>query len=118
MSAIVASASRPGTLRLPVTRGLLYLLILSFPFFSIRPKIFRPDWWIGGALIVLSAFSTLVRGRFRVDPIGRAALWFNVAVILSTAVNSIGWGAAQWREFLTCGFSLCLLLCFILLWLT
>ena len=101
MSAIVASASRPGTLRLPVTRGLLYLLILSFPFFSIRPKIFRPDWWIGGALIVLSAFSTLVRGRFRVDPIGRAALWFNVAVILSTAVNSIGWGAVQWEEFLT-----------------
>jgi len=101
MSAIAASAARPGTLRLPVTRGLLYLLVLSFPFFSIQPKIFRPDWWIGGALIVLSAFSILVRGRLRVDPIGRAVLWFNVAVILSTAVNLIRWGAAQWGEFLT-----------------
>jgi len=102
MSAIPAARTvRPARLRLPVAGGLLYLLILSFPFFSIKPEIFRPDWWISGALIVVFAFHVLVRGRLRVDPIGRAVLWFNGVVILSTAVNSGGWEAAQWSEFLT-----------------
>jgi len=101
MSAIAASTARPARLRLLVASGLLYLLILSFPFFSVKPKIFRPDWWIGGALIVLFAFSVLARGRLRLDPIGYAVLGFNAAVLLSTAVNFWSWEAAQWSEFLT-----------------
>jgi len=101
MSAIAASAAKPGTLRLPVARALLYFLLLSFPFFSIEPKIFRPDWWIGGALIVVFVFNVLAQGRFRLDRIGYAVLGFNAAVLLSTAVNFWGWKAAQWSEFLT-----------------
>lgn len=101
MSAITASASRPGTLRLPIARALLYLLLLAFPFFSIEPKIFRPDWWIGGAFIVVFVFNVLARGRFRLDPIGYAVLGFNAAVLLSTVVNFWGWKDAQWSEFLT-----------------
>jgi len=102
MSAItVTSRSRPGTLPISVARGLLYLFLLSFTFFSIKPKIFRPDWWIGGALIVVFAFSVLARGRFLLDPIGYSVLWFNVVVILSTAINFWNWEAAQWSEFLT-----------------
>lgn len=102
MSTIAAANSaKPVSLRIPVARGLLYLLVLSFPFFSIEPKIFQPDWWIGGSFIAVSAFSVLARRRLRLDPIGRAVLWFNGAVILSTAVNLWDWGAAQWAEFLT-----------------
>jgi len=101
MSAIAASTSRPGTLRLPIARALLYLLLLSFPFFSIEPKIFRPDWWIGGALIVVFVFNVLAWGRFRLDPIGYAVLGFNAAVLLSTVVNFGSWKDAQWSEFLT-----------------
>jgi len=101
MSAIAASASRPGTLRLPVARALLYFLLLSFPFFSIEPKIFRPDWWIGGALIVVFVLSVLVQGRFRIDPIGYAVLGFNTVVLLSTVVNFWSWRDAQWSEFIT-----------------
>jgi hypothetical protein len=89
--------------RIPIARVLLYLLVLSFPFFGVEPKIFRPDWWIGGALIVVFAFSVLARGRLRVDPMGHAVLWFNAAVLLSTAVNfwSSEAAQAQWVEFLT-----------------
>ena len=104
MSAITATnTARPGMLRIPIARGLLYLLVLSFPFFSIEPKIFRPDWWIGGFLIVVFLFSALARGRFYVDPIGYSVLWFNIVVILSTLVNfwRWEWEAAQWSEFLT-----------------
>lgn len=101
MSGIPASTARPVTLRLPIARGLLYLLLLSFPFFSIKPEIFRPDWWTGGALIVVFAFSVLARGRFRIDPIGYAVLGFNAAVLLSTVVNFWSWEATQWSEFFT-----------------
>jgi hypothetical protein len=102
MSTLTAiSTAKTRSSRIPIARGLLYLLVLSFPFFSVEPKIFRPDWWIGGALIVVFAFSVLARGRFRLDPIGHAVLWFNAAVLLSTAVNFWSWEAAQWVEFLT-----------------
>ena len=96
MSGIPASTARPVTLRLPIARGLLYLLLLSFPFFSIKPEIFRPDWCTGGALIVVFAFSVLARGRFRIDPIGYAVLGFNAAVLLSTVVNFWICEATQW----------------------
>jgi len=102
MSAITATnTARPGMLRIPIARGLLYVLVLSFPFFSIEPKIFRPDWWIGGALIAVFALNVLTGGRVRIDPIGYSVLGFNAAVILSTAVNFWSWEAAQWVEFLT-----------------
>jgi hypothetical protein len=102
MSTLTAiSMTKTRSSRIPIARVLLYLLVLSFPFFSVEPKIFRPDWWIGGALIVVFAFSVLARGRFRLDPIGHAVLWFNAAVLLSTAVNFWSWEAAQWVEFLT-----------------
>jgi len=91
--------SRP--LRLPIARWLLYALILAFPFFSVEPKLLRPDWWAGALLILAFGLSVLLRGRLRVDPIGQAALGLHVAVLLSVAVNSWGWGRTRWTEFLT-----------------
>lgn len=102
MSTIAAlTRPEPRGIRIPLTRALLYLLILAFPFFSVQPKIFRPDWWVGGALILAFGFEVLLRGRFRLDTIGKAVLGLHVAVLLSLAMNFWGWGRAQWGEFLT-----------------
>ena len=102
MSSLAAiSRPEPRLGQISLTRGFLYLLILAFPFFSIEPKISRPDWWVGGALILTFALSFLLRGKLRVDPIGRAVLGFHGAILLSVAVNFWGWEAAQWTEFLT-----------------
>lgn len=93
------ASSKP--FRLSLARWLLYLLILAFPFFSIEPKITRPDWWVGALLILVFGLSVLLRGRLRLDPIGRAALWLHVAVLLSVFVNFWSWQGLQWREFCT-----------------
>lgn len=88
-------------LRFPIARWLLYLLVLSFPFFSIEPEIFRPDWWVATLLILAFVASVLLKGRFRLDSIGKAALGLHVAVLLSVAVNFWGWEGPQWTEFTT-----------------
>lgn len=89
------------SMRFPVRRWLLYLLILSFPFLSIQPEILRPDWWAGALLILAFGFSLLLRGKLRLDAIGRAALGLNAVVLLSVAVNFWSWGGTQWSEFST-----------------
>lgn len=103
MSTIALAARRTGPAlgRIPIARWLLYLLILVFPFFSIEPKIFRPDWWVGALLIAAFGLGVLRRGKLRLDPIGKAALGLHVAVLLSVTVNFWGWGGSQWAEFFT-----------------
>lgn len=51
------------SIRFSVTRWLLYLFILSFPFFSIQPELFRRDWWVGALLDLAFGLSVLLNGR-------------------------------------------------------
>lgn len=90
------------SLSLSISRWLLYLLILAFPFFSIQPKYFRPDWWIG-SLLILAFGATLLKEKRTptLDPIGKAILGLHIVVILSLIVNGRNWGGAEWTEFAT-----------------
>lgn len=101
MNACAVTGQSYKPIRLPITRWLLYLLILSFPFFSIEPKIFRPDWWVGGAFILVFVANMLVRGKFCLDSIGKAVIGLHITVLLSVAVNAWEWQASQWTEFFT-----------------
>lgn len=80
---------------------LLYALILALPLFSVEPKLLKPDWWIGALLILRFGFVALLKGRLRLDSIGKAALGLHVAVLLSVLVNFWGWEEQNWAEFST-----------------
>lgn len=101
MNISVLALRNHKSMRLPITRWLLYALILAFPFFGVEPKLVRPDWWAGTLLILVFGLSVLREGRLRVDPIGQAALGLHAAVFLSLMVNFWGWEGAQWKEFFT-----------------
>jgi len=80
---------------------LIYLLVVAFPFFSVEPKILRPDWWVGSLLILAFTFNVFLNGRLRLDHIGKVALGLHAAVLLSVAVNFWNWEGPQWAEFST-----------------
>lgn len=78
---------------------LLYALLLALPLFSVEPKLLKPDWWIGALLILRFGFAAILKGKVRLDSIGKAALGLNVAVLLSVLVNFWSWEGRNWAEF-------------------
>ena len=88
-------------LRFPITYWPLYMLVIAFPFFSVEPRILRPDWWAGTLLILIFSFVILLRGKIKIDLIGKMALGFHGAVLLSLAANFWDWDWLQLKEFFT-----------------
>ncbi len=79
----------------------IFALVGAFPYFSINPKVLRPDWWLGLLFILLGWIRILRERRIKICQIDITVLGLHGAVLLSVLANFRGWGQPQWMEFLT-----------------
>ena len=81
---------------------LLALLTISLSFFSVWEVagLVRPDWIVGGLLVVSFLLAVLLRPRIAINGIGWWVLLINLAVVIGT-VNLFNAGPYQIQEFVT-----------------
>ena len=97
--AILPLKTRP---RITASVILLALFSVSLPFFSIWAKggLIRPDWIVGGLLIVSFLFGVLLRPRIAINRVGWWVLILNLVAVISF-VNLFNAGPSQMQEFAT-----------------